>query len=395
MSQKKIPLPFDLHSKYSGKSSNNKSQYLLSIQQLYNLKNELQMINKKLYDIFNKKTEYKNKNKKFIQSEIDKFTKAVIFNKNESDKILEQVKLNTFKTNAIKEYNLFLARKIIIERIDTLDAFIRTLPALENTNNELNFNNEGPDYNNDSYMKKTPIKSLKMRPNPLLGYDKIMRNAEQKKQTKAMRQVGLKNDTYPNSKKQTNQYRREQLWNEQQREWENSPYPGTPDWVNRNNNYGYPETPSSENNYNRYGRPELVPTTSGYSMHLSASEARNYHNGLWNRIHVPSKWSNPRQTRSKSQIKPHVSNSGSENNSRSSRQTHTSNSESENNSRSQRQTHISNSESESNSRRSHSRNSRLENSNSGYVSNNQFLGNRFKRRAESKQKRGSLEFTSE
>jgi len=289
------------------------------------------------------------------------------------------------KNETLNIDELFFLRNILIKRIESLKRSIERLPVLQNNNNRFSNNLVNNDNQPLTVLKPKPKSEReKMTEKEKL---KMQRKKADKSQSKqSSRNYLQKEGTYS---KKTNKNTRafldlmkakevpssrlsyaeilsaeraiEELENRKINYGENF-HSNASSTSNTNNwNNGYGETEFSENNYNRYGRPELVPTTSGYSMYLSASEARNYHNGLWNRIHVPSKWSNSRQTRSRSQIKPHVSNS----------------------------------ESENNSRRSHSRNSRLENSNSGYVSNNQFLGNRFKRRAESKQKRGSLEFTSE
>jgi hypothetical protein len=291
MSQK-IPITFDLHNKYHGKSSNNKSQYLLGIQQLYNLKNQLQMITNKLYDILNKQTQYKNKNKKFIESELNKFTETVSFTNKESDKILEQVESNNFKTNALREFNLFAARKIIMERILNLESYISTLPEpIENENNGFNFNNvEGPNYNS-VYMREKS-KSLhpaqKQQINPIINAAQTkstikaaQRKAAQKALTKSMRNLPPKNNTYLNNKEQTNQFINHALTRNNEQKFLRLLNEQEPVSRNNNDRDGDGDGDGDGDNHN-YNNPMMFHTMNG-PVRLSGQEAKNANNGIFPR----------------------------------------------------------------------------------------------------------------
>jgi hypothetical protein len=111
--KKKVYGPYKIKVKMAG-GEPTKTQILLKYQ------DQLQRITDELRDILRKQTEFISKSDNNINKEINKLTQNVSFNQKESNRILSNIQEKKPKTNSIKLLNLVIARKIILNKIESL-----------------------------------------------------------------------------------------------------------------------------------------------------------------------------------------------------------------------------------------------------------------------------------
>jgi hypothetical protein len=112
-SKKKVYGPYKIKVKMAG-GEPTKTQILLKYQ------DQLQRITDELRDILRKQTEIISKSDNNINKEINKLTQNVSFNQKESNRILSNIQEKKPKTNSVKLLNLVIARKIILNKIESL-----------------------------------------------------------------------------------------------------------------------------------------------------------------------------------------------------------------------------------------------------------------------------------
>jgi hypothetical protein len=112
-SKKKVYGPYKIKVKMAG-GEPRKTQILLQYQ------DQLQKITNELRDILKIQKEYIDKSDNNINKEINKLTQNVRFNERESNNILIKIQEKKPKTNSVKLLNLAIARKIILNKIESL-----------------------------------------------------------------------------------------------------------------------------------------------------------------------------------------------------------------------------------------------------------------------------------
>jgi hypothetical protein len=190
-----------------------------------------------------------------------------------------------------------------MERILNLESYISTLPEpIEN--NGFNFNNEeGPNYNNDGYMRKKNPKlhsAQKEQTNSMrkAAQTKSRRKAAQKALTKSMRNLLPKNNTYTTNKERTNEFLYEAKQNEinknsEENDWQlkrqmegsdssngnriAGPFSQEMRNLYRGNHRPYPNSNYPENNRMN---TRTYQTMNG-PVRLSGQEANNADNGIF------------------------------------------------------------------------------------------------------------------
>jgi hypothetical protein len=93
---------------------------LTNTQKLLQYQKQLQEITDELRDILRKQKEFISKSDNNINKEINKLTQNVSFNQQESNRILSNIQEKKPKTNSVKLLNLVIARKIILNKIESL-----------------------------------------------------------------------------------------------------------------------------------------------------------------------------------------------------------------------------------------------------------------------------------
>ena len=112
-SKKKVYGPYKIKVKMAGGE-------LTNTQKLSQYQDQLQKFTDELRDILRKQTEFISKSDNNINKEINKLTQNVSFNQNESNRILSNIQEKKPKTNSVKLLNLVIARKIILNKIESL-----------------------------------------------------------------------------------------------------------------------------------------------------------------------------------------------------------------------------------------------------------------------------------
>lgn len=278
----------------------------------------------------------KELNKMLKKNEIEKLTTTVSFNPKDSNKILESVKQKNAKTKEIYLFNLVAARKILLDRIPILELYIQSIPIPQNFNNEES-NNEESNINELLSKSKPKSKPKKMTEK---GKLKMQRKEAEKSLSKKSRGKNLKN-TYLRKKAETKKFLNKQSKQElDERMWEEN--------LNNENNQNSNSNLSGWNHQNN-----------GHSIMLSEREANTY-----NKKYAPKGYYYNNSTTNDSTYSPMSPNSI--------------NSEIFNNSDITR------------SLKNRTKFFLNEESNSGNLSNSQFLSSRYKRTGKTKSKRSIL-----
>jgi hypothetical protein len=121
-SKKKVYGPYKTKVKMAGGE-------LTNTQKLLQYQKQLQEITDELHRILKIQKEYIGKSDNNINKEIKKLTKNVSFNQQESNRILSNIQEKKPKTNSVKLLNLVMARKIILNKIESLEQKLWNVPV--------------------------------------------------------------------------------------------------------------------------------------------------------------------------------------------------------------------------------------------------------------------------